>query len=56
MWPFTPMFGRSEEEARQWEEAEVPQGAVTRPLAWLGSVFLGGASGQDPNAERRPLI
>lgn len=56
MWPATPMFGRTPEESEQWEEVEVPSGAITRPLAWLGSMFLGGASGQDPNAQRAPFL
>lgn len=35
---------------------EVPEGAVTRPLYSLGNLLMGGASGQDPNAERAPLF
>lgn len=53
MWPFTPMFERVDD--HDYEE-EIPDGAISRPLAWLGSVFLGGASGQNPNVKRAPFL
>lgn len=55
MWPFTPFGDQQEGSRHPWAE-EAPEGAVSRPLFWLGSVFLGGQSGQDPHAERAPLL
>lgn len=58
MWPFTEFGGRVQDGPRHSHtlEEEAPEGAVTRPLFWLGSVLMGGASGQDPNAQRAPLF
>ena len=57
MWPFTPFGGEQRVGNHTYTlDIEAPEGAISRPMFYLGSWFLGGETGQDPNAERAPLI